>query len=222
MDFLERQKPMFTKQELDIISNSTVLIAGVGGLGTHQALELQRVGVNKIYLIDSDKIEMSNLNRQVLYGQEDIGKFKAPTAKESLDKFALGTEVTAIIEEISAETEIPEDVDLVLDALDNFASRYQLESLAAEYNLPLIHGGIDSWYGQVTTIVPDETPSLQEIVGGKKEDNEVIPAFSPVVSVIASLQVIEGLKIILGRENNLKNKLLLIDLNDYSINEIEL
>ena len=126
MDFLERQKLMFSKRELEIITDLTVVIAGVGGLGTHQAMQLQRAGVKKIYLIDSDKIEISNLNRQVLYGRDDIGKFKAIRAKEVLDDFKLDTEVVAITERVTSDMEFPEDVDLIFDAFDNFESIYIL------------------------------------------------------------------------------------------------
>lgn len=222
MDFLQRQESMFSRQERDKISDLTVLIAGVGGLGTHQALELQRAGVKKIYLIDSDKIEVSNLNRQVLYGRDDRGEYKAYKAKEALDKFNLGTEIEARVERITDKTEIPAEVDLIFDALDNFTSRYQLEELAAQADVPLIHGGVSSWYGQITAIVDNETPSLKEITGAKESKQEEIPAFSPAVSIIASLQVIEGLKVILDWEDNLKNRLLMIDLNDYTIDKIEL
>ncbi|MBM7623367.1 HesA/MoeB/ThiF family protein [Sporohalobacter salinus] len=222
MDFLQRQKLMFSKEELKEISGLTVLIAGAGGLGTHQVIELQRAGVKKIYLIDSDKIEISNLNRQVLYGRDDIGEFKAIKAKEILDDFKLGTKIVAITKRVTEDTEIPSDVDLIFDALDNFESRYELEKLAAKYKLPLIHGGVSSWYGQITTIIPDKTSSLKEIIGSEQSKAKEIPVFSPVVSVIASLQVIEGFKVILNKEDTLINKLLIIDLSDYSLSEIEI
>ncbi|MCK8824800.1 HesA/MoeB/ThiF family protein [Fuchsiella alkaliacetigena] len=221
MEFLQRQKLMFSQEESKLISNLTVLVAGVGGLGTHQAIELQRVGVKKIYLIDSDRIEVSNLNRQVLYGKDDIGKFKAVKAKEILADFKLGTEIVAVTERVTKDTEIPEDVDLIFDAFDNFESRYELEELANKYKLPLIHGGVSSWYGQITSIIPGETLRLKEIIGEVKATTGEIPAFSPVVSVIASLQVMEGIKVILDRDNVLINKLLLVDLNDYSMDIIE-
>ncbi|GAB6137753.1 HesA/MoeB/ThiF family protein [Halanaerobaculum tunisiense] len=222
MDFLQRQRLMFTEEELTDITNITVLIAGVGGLGTHQALELQRIGVGKIYLVDSDKIEPSNLNRQVLYGKEDIEELKAVKAKEVLDNFKLETKTVAITERIDEETEIPSDVDLILDALDNFKSRYKLEKLANEYKIPLVHGGVSSWYGQITTIIPGKTLTLKEIFEQEQKSDEEIPVFSPAVSVIASLQVIEGVKVVLNKKDTLKNKLLMIDLRDYSFNEIEL
>lgn len=222
MDYLQRQELMFTSEEMKQISDLTVLIAGVGGLGTHQALELQRTGVEKMYLLDSDKVETSNLNRQILYGKQDIGRSKAIRAKEVLDNFELGTEIEVITDRIDAQTVIPSDVDLVFDALDNFESRYLLEDAVIEANLPLIHGGIHSWYGQITTIIPHKTATLRELFEEKDDTQGEIPVFSSAVSVVASLQVIEGIKVILGRDDILTNKLLMIDLNDYSLVKIEI
>lgn len=225
MDFWQRQRLMFNKEESDKIHDTVALIAGAGGLGTHQAVELQRIGIGKIYLVDYDRVEPSNLNRQVLYGRDDIGCCKVDRAKQLLDGFNLGTEIVTINEKITEKMKLPADVDIILDALDNFTTRYQLERLAAGRGIPLIHGGINSWYGQLTTIIPGKSKSLKEIFGkidGKNGPQKEIPAFSPVVSIIASLQVIEGIKVILQREDTLINKLLLIDLNDYSIDLVEL
>lgn len=235
MDFWQRQRPMFSAEEFAKIRDMVVYIAGAGGLGTHQVVELQRIGVKKIYIIDYDNIDATNLNRQILYGREDIGKSKVDVAKDRLNSFDLGTEVVAINGMIDRNTTIPGDVDIVYDALDNFDTRFILERLAGDSGLPLIHGGVSSWYGQITTIIPEETSSLQELFAGqinankeKKEenikdnDNDFIPVFSPIVSIVASLQVIEGVKVLLKRENTLKNKLLLIDSRDYSIDIVEI
>ncbi|MCK8826773.1 HesA/MoeB/ThiF family protein [Natroniella acetigena] len=223
MDFLERQTEMFKINELEKLINSTILIAGAGGLGTHQALELQRIGIKKIYLMDYDRIELSNLNRQVLYGRADIGEFKAVKAKEVLDAFDLGTEIVAITDKIDQETELPLDVDLIMDALDNFEARFNLSQLACEYELPLIHGGISSWYGQLTTIIPGETPTLQEIFEEQiAQTREKVQAFSPVVAMVACLQVLEAVKVLLGKDETLANKLLFVDGKDNSIEKVDL
>lgn len=90
-----------------------------------------------------------------------------------------------------------------------------MEELAQKNDLPLIHGGINSWYGQITTIIFGRTPTLKEIFGENSQLKEEIPSFSPVVSIVASLQVIEGIKIMLNKEDILANELLLIDLREY-------
>lgn len=222
MDYLTRQERIFTKDESKKLREAVVYIAGSGGLGTHQAQQLQRIGVKKIYLVDKDKVEVSNLNRQIFYGYKDIGKYKVKKAKEVLEGFNLNTEIEIRKEIINKDTKIPSDVDIILDALDNFESRYILEGLARKYNIPFIHAGVDSWYGQITTIIPGKTTSLQDILGSVNKSKGVIPVISPVVSILASLQVIEAVKLIIGRKDTLENKLMLVDLRDYSIVKIDL
>ncbi|MFW5986275.1 MAG: HesA/MoeB/ThiF family protein [Halanaerobiales bacterium] len=222
MDFWRRQKPIFSREEEKKLRNMTVYIAGAGGLGTHQALELQRAGIKKIYLVDFDRVEASNLNRQVFYGRNDIGRYKVEAAGEFLQRFNLETEIVTINKKITLQSEIPDDVDVIYDALDNFDTRFILDELAEKAQLPFVHAGINSWYGQITTILPAETPRLRDIFGEGAEPEEEIPVFSPVVAIIASLQVVEGIKIYLDYDNNLANKLLLVDTNDYSLNKVNL
>lgn len=220
--FFDRQKSMFSSDEMDRIRQTVVFIAGAGGLGSHQAVELQRIGVRKIYITDPDRVEPTNLNRQVLYGAGDLGKLKAPMAKDRLDGFGLGTEIVAWTERIDEETVLPADVQLVLCALDNFESRFALEKAAMRQGIPLVHGGVRALSGQITTIIPGKTPSLKEIVGEVFPKMSSQPAFSPVVSIVASLQVVEGVKVLLGHTGNLSNRLLILDLADYSVVLVDL
>lgn len=219
--FFDRQKPMFTSDEMERIRQLVVFVAGAGGLGSHQSVELQRIGVRKIYLTDPDRIDPTNLNRQVLYGAGDLGKLKAPLAKDRLDDYGLGTEIVAWTERIEDETILPDDVQLVLCALDNFESRFALEKAAMHRGVPLVHGGVQALYGQITTIIPGKTPALKEIVGEAFPVANPRPAFSPVVSIIASLQVVEGVKVVLDRNGTLVNRLLILDLTDYSMEIVE-
>ena len=222
MNYWQRQELMFSREDNDKIREMIVFVAGAGGLGTHQVLELQRIGVKKIYIMDFDRVSASNLNRQILYGSKDIGKYKTEKAKEFLELFALGTEIVTINEKLSDDYTIPEDVDIVFDALDNFIARFILDRLIQIRKIPLIHGGINSWYGQITSIVPGKTCSLKEIFGDNTGEEGDIPSFSPVVSIIASLQVVEGVKVFLQSEETLAGKLMYIDFNDYSFEIIEL
>lgn len=223
MSILQRQNPLFNNQEQEKLKDMVVLIAGAGGLGTNQAQQLQRIGIKKIYLYDYDKIVESNLNRQLFYGKNDIGKSKVKKAKKHLENFEMNTEIKAFDKKIDENTEIPEDIDIIFDALDNFSSRFLLEKIAIKNDLPLIHGGVQSWYGQITAIIPGKTVSLKEIFGvtGEKDDNPP-PVFSPVVSIIASIQVIEGIKVYLNRDDILLNKLLIIDLKQNTIDTVKL
>ena len=94
-DYLKRQEKLFTKAQQQRLEKLNVMIAGTGGLGTNQSLQLQRIGVNKLYLYDYDQVEISNLNRQLCYGKKDIGRLKVEAAAEFLNQFDLETEIVA-------------------------------------------------------------------------------------------------------------------------------
>jgi len=221
-EYLKRQIDIFTQEENKKLEKLNVMIAGTGGLGTNQAQQLVRMGINKIYLYDNDKIEITNLNRQLLYKREDIGKNKVDIAKKELDKLGLDTEIVAVNETINNNTKVPDDVHLIFDALDNFETRFILEDLAFTYNIPFIHGGIERWYGQIAVIIPGKTARLKDIFSGAEKNNDTPSIISPAVSIIASLQVIEGIKVYLDKDNVLKNKLLLIDLDSCNIEKIDI
>ena len=221
-DYLKRQFDIFTQKENEKLEKLNVMIAGAGGLGTHQAQQLIRMGINKIYLYDNDEVELTNLNRQIFYGKDDIGKNKVNIAKKHLDKFDLETEIFAVHETIDENIQIPDDVHLIFDALDNFKTRFILEDLAIEANIPFIHGGIESWYGQIAVIIPGQTVRLKDVFSGVYNDNRTPSIISPAVSIIASIQVLEGLKVYLNKENYLKNKLLLVDLNSCTVEKVNI
>jgi molybdopterin/thiamine biosynthesis adenylyltransferase len=219
MNYLEKQKNMFTEIENEKLSKLVVLIAGCGGLGTNQAVILQRIGVKKIYLVDYDKIEVSNLNRQILYSFEDVNKSKVLIAKEKLDKTMLKTEIIANAVKIDENFIVPNDVNLVFDALDNYESRIVLEKISIERDIPFIHGGINSMYGQICTITKNGRNRIKDLISHK--DNNV-NSFLPVISIIASLQVNEGIKVYLNKENTLLNKILFVDLDNYSFTMVDI
>jgi molybdopterin/thiamine biosynthesis adenylyltransferase len=220
-DYLKRQEKLFTKAQQQRLEKLNVMIAGTGGLGTNQSLQLQRIGVNKLYLYDYDQVEITNLNRQLCYGKKDIGRPKVEAAAEFLNQFDLETEIVAVNEKISLETKIPEDIDIIFDGMDNFKSRFILDQLAEENNLPFIHAGIEEFFAQIMLVLPESKLRLKDVFAGsvKKE----IPAFfSPAVSVTASIQVLEALKYLLDFNNYLENQLLHIDLLSNQMEKIDL
>lgn len=220
MNFLKRQYDIFTSEENKNISELVVLVAGCGGLGTNQVMQLQRIGVKKVYIVDYDKVEETNLNRQVLYSYSDIGLYKVNVAKRKLDNNKLKTEIIPIISKIEEGFAIPKDVNIILDALDNFESRLFLEEISLKNNIPFIHGGINSMRGQVISITNESKTKLKDLIG--EVNKTKINSFLPVISLIASLQVNEAVKFISNKDNILIDKLLLIDLDDYSFNIINL
>ncbi len=220
-DYLKRQEKLFTEKQQQKLEELKVMIAGTGGLGTNQALQLQRIGVNKIYLYDYDQVEITNLNRQLCYGKKDIGRPKVEAAAEFLKQFELETEIAVRNEKITMETAVPEDVDIIFDGMDNFKSRFILDQLASKNKLPFIHAGIEDFFAQIMLVLPESELRLEDVFAGS-EKNEIPAAFSPAVTATASIQVLEALKYLLGFDNYLKDQLLHIDLLSSQMKKIDL
>ena len=220
-DYLKRQQKLFSEKQQQLLEELKVMIAGTGGLGTNQALQLQRIGIDKIYLYDYDRVEISNLNRQLCYGIKDLGRPKVEAAAEFLREFDLETEIIAKNEKITLETEIPSDIDIIFDGMDNFKSRFILDQLALENELPFIHAGIEEFFAQIMLVLPESKLRLEDVFAGS-EKKEIPAVFSPAVTVTASIQVLEALKYLLDFDDHLKNQLLYIDLLNNQIEKIDL
>jgi molybdopterin/thiamine biosynthesis adenylyltransferase len=192
------------------LKKSKVLVAGVGGLGSAVLTYLAVAGVGKIRIIDCDKVELSNLNRQVLYSDSDIGKEKVACAKERLESLNPYIQIEAIGAAITEDNvfDLVEDYPIV-DALDNLPTRYLLNSVAVRRNLPLFHGAVHGLEGRATTIIPGKTPCLRCLYQG------VVPGKIPVVGitpgVIGCIQAAEVVKYIIGIGELLTNRLTIFD-----------
>jgi len=196
-----------------------VTVVGLGGLGGYVIEQLARSGVGAIIAIDNDRFEESNLNRQLFADSTAIGRSKVDVAKDRVLKvndavkfFGYGSKV----EDLPAE--VYNGVELIFDCLDQIYSKLYLEELATRLNVPLIHGAIAGWYGQVAVIWPaskllSKIYSYQKIGIEKKLGN---PPFTPAVA--SGLMVSEGIKVILGHKQR-KNEILFFDLlnNEWEI-----
>ena len=220
-NYLKRQKKLFTEAQEQRLEELNIMIAGTGGLGTNQALQLQRVGINKIYLYDYDRVEITNLNRQLCYGKKDIGRPKVEAAGEFLKQFDLETKVISRNEKITLETQIPEDIDIIFDGMDNFESRFILDQLAKENNLPFIHAGIEEFFAQIMLVLPESKLRLNDVFAGS-EKKETPAVFSPAVTATASIQVLEAIKYLLQFDDYLKEQLLHINLLTSEMEKIDL
>ncbi|WP_243684691.1 HesA/MoeB/ThiF family protein [Methanosarcina barkeri] len=155
-----RQILLFGEEGQEKLKNAKVLVAGAGGLGSPVSTYLAIAGVGKIILADFDSVDPSNLNRQFLHHQKDIGRLKIESAKEKLLSMNPDIEVETIVEmltESNLENLVPE-CDVIVDALDNLETRHMLNRLVVKRRIPLIHGAVTGYDGQVTTIVPGKTP----------------------------------------------------------------
>lgn len=198
------------------LAKSTVIVAGIGALGTIVALDLVLTGIGKVVVIDFDTIELSNLSRQFLYGDEDVGKSKAVIAGQHLRELNPDVQVLALNSSIQeVRHSIYEEADLIIDGLDTFEARRWLNSLCVHKNKVLIHGGMYGWWGNVQRVVPFETACIecQPLVpverlqkactppGERRKTEEPPPKFPALLSiatVIAGIQFQEALKHLLG------------------------
>ncbi len=221
MNIFLRQIPVFGKECQKKIESSSVLVAGVGGLGSTVTELLVRLGIGELHIFDNGIVDEPDLNRQRLYTKDDIGKKKVFVAEENLLKITGKTKVKAYFKKIDKELKLPEKIDLAIDCLDNFTSRYILDELLEKRGIPLIHAGIESYFFQVTTIDRVKIKRLKDIFPDIK-DKKKIPVIAPTAVIAASLEVIEALKFICNITDNLSSKILVGDLKDYDFTIVNL
>jgi sulfur carrier protein ThiS adenylyltransferase len=201
------------------ISEKHVLIIGVGALGSGSAEALVRAGIGKLTIVDRDYVEWSNLQRQQLYSEEDA-KNRLPkviAAKKRLTAINSSVAIEAIIADASAlELEDwAKNVDLIIDATDNFETRMIINDVSQMVGVPWIYGACVGSYGISYTIIPEKTPCLSCLIetvplGGLTCDTAGI--ISPAVNMVVSYQISEALKILVGDLDSLRNKLVSFDL----------
>jgi len=202
-------------EENEKLKNYSVCVVGCGGLGGYIIEMLGRLGIGHIISVDGDVFEESNLNRQLLSDTSSLGINKAIKAKERMATVNPLIEVKSVTERLSKENgkSIINGANVVVDALDNIESRLILEGICEEINIPLVHGAIAGWYGQVATVLPGDK-TLTHFYGGKAlegaEKNLGNPSFTP--AIVAAIQVSEVIKVLIGRGEILRGKMLFIDM----------
>jgi len=206
--------PDFDERGQKKLKNSHVLIAGVGGLGSLSSTYLTRAGIGHITIVDNDHVELADLNRQILYQDENIGERKVDSAHKRLLEMNPHVEITPIFEKIQKDNAlaIVKGAQVVVDGLDNFETRFLLNSICVKENIPFIYGGIDGLNGAITTIIPHKTPCLACIFRNTPtEKKDFLPVFGFVPGFIASLQSMETIKLLANIGIPLAGKLLLFD-----------
>ncbi|MFC2003682.1 ThiF family adenylyltransferase [Chloroflexota bacterium] len=189
-----------------------VVIAGCGGLGSPVSIYLAAAGVGRIRIVDHDRVELSNLNRQVLHWDEDIGRKKVDSATEKLRKLNQGVEIEAV-EETVTEANISKLVagfDLIVDAMDNLPTRYLLNKAAIENNVPFFHGAVYGLEGRAMTVIPGRTACLRCVYHGLIPVGK-FPVIGVTPAVIGCIQATEVIKYIVGIGRLLANRLLVYD-----------
>jgi len=207
---------------------SSVAVVGAGGLGGTIIELLARHGIGHIIIIDNDRIAEQDLNRQLMSTEKNLGKYKAVVAAKRVAQVNSAVTVNTLLEKLSAENarRLLKDATVVADALDNLPSRFAVEDACRNLGIPLVHGTIAGFLGQLTTIFPEDA-GLRSIYGsaGRFPEQGIEakignPSATP--SIIAAWQVQEIVKIITGIGKPLRNSLLLLDMMEGSAERIEL
>lgn len=215
MERYARHIHLFTEEVFARIQQARVLVAGAGGLGSTVLQLLTRYGFGEIHLYDDGVLDPPDLNRQLLYTAQDLGVAKADAARTLMEAINPDITVTAHAERLDMTTDLPE-VDLVVDCLDSFPGRRILEKRFFNRGIPIVHGGVTAFCGQVSTLIPGKTKSLTEVYGdptmqdGPAGGKDIYP---PVVVAVASLQASEAVKLIGGHlDQLLLNRIQVVDL----------
>jgi molybdopterin/thiamine biosynthesis adenylyltransferase len=194
---------------------SRVLLVGAGGLGSPIALYLAGAGVGTIGIVDNDRINLSNLQRQVIHTTSDLDRFKVQSAKDAIHRLNPDVSVVPYQERLTPSNVgsiFDEGWSLVIDACDNVRTRYLLSDACRAWKLNLIHGAVRRYEGQVTTFDPFEGPCYRCLYPKEMEDKPRISGVLGVVpGVIGTIQATEALKALLGLGTSLVGRLLVFD-----------
>jgi adenylyltransferase/sulfurtransferase len=218
------------------LKQAKVLVVGTGGLGSPAAFYLAAAGVGRLGIADSDRVDLSNLQRQILHSTSDIGRPKVESAAEKLARLNPGCDVVGHAERVGAENaaRLIEEYDIVVDGTDNFKTRFILNDACVAAGKPFVHGAVLGWVGQAMTVVPGAGPCYRCVFGeapgagggvpgddseesGRSEgvcasiSPERVGVLSPVPGVIGTIQATEAIKLIVGAGEPLVGRLLIWD-----------
>jgi len=203
-----------------------VLLVGLGALGSSLADSLTRAGVGELILVDRDVVELSNLQRQVLYNEADAqaGRPKAEAAATHLAAVNSTVRLRPLCVDFTPKTfeaiDRAEELDLILDGTDNFATRYLLNDLALQHGIPWIYGGVVGTHGTAMVILPGQTPCLRCLIPeppatGESETCETAGVLLPAVQAVSSFQAGEAIKILTGATESVTRGIVMLDTWDH-------
>jgi len=195
------------------LKSSRVFLAGVGGLGSVISLYLAAAGVGHLHLCDDDRVERSDLNRQVLYAENTLGELKVKTAKRRLTALNSEIEIVGTAKHITKGNidKLVGECDLLVDGLDNMEARFLLNEVSIKRKIPYLYGAVQGWEGFVGLFHPPDTGCLGCFMEKGVPRKEMIPTAGVVPGVIGLLEATEALKFLMGVEQSLVGQLLIYD-----------
>jgi len=203
----------FGEEGQEKLKKARVFIAGAGGLGSPTAIYLAAAGIGTIRMADHDTVELSNLNRQVLHWDENIGGRKAESAVAKLQKLNPDVRIEAIAETLTEAnaSQLVADSDLIVDAMDNLPTRYLLNRTAIEKGIPFFHGAVYGFEGRAMTVIPGKSACLNCLYHGVAVPKVKFPVIGVTPAVIGCIQATEVIKYITGLGELLTDRLLNYD-----------
>lgn len=218
----ERQIRIFGTEGQRRLEKASILIVGVGGLGSAVATYLAMAGVGSLVLVDKDVVEESNLNRQSLHWSKDVGQLKVLSAEEKLRRINPNTTIETYPKKITEENvkDFVVRVDVVLDCLDNFETRFILNNACVKEKIPLVHAAVESMEGRL--MVVEEKPCLKCFYK-KVPPSMQFPILGTTAGVLGCLQASEAIKLITGYGKALIGKMLVVNLekNTFEVLEVK-
>ena len=206
------------------LNNSKVCVVGTGGLGHPIISRLATMGVGTLRIIDRDVIELSNLHRQMMFDEDDVGQVKVEVAAKKLQKLNPDCKIEPLAVSVNDYTalEVIEGCDVVVDALDSVNARYALNKACVEFEIPFVTGAAVGTSGQAFTVLPKKSACYYCMF--PELDEDTMPTCSiegvhpPILSIIGAIEVSEAVKLILGKTPNLSERILHIDLENLDFN----
>lgn len=213
------------------LAKARALICGCGALGSVIAETLVRAGVGFVRIVDRDFLELNNLQRQVLYDEQDVadGLPKAVAAANKLRRINSEIQIEPVVADVTHHNiaELAGDVDAIVDGTDNFATRFLLNDFAVKHRKPWVYGGCIGAEGQTMTILPGESACLACLMtdvppAGTTPTCDTAGIIGPIVNVIASIEAAEAIKILSGRRQAVNHRLTIVDLWDNQLRSVDL
>jgi adenylyltransferase/sulfurtransferase len=217
-DELERYHRQILLEEVGpqgqmVLKQSRIFIAGAGGLGSAIAFYLAAAGVGTLVIVDNDRVALSNLNRQILHGVPDLDRYKVDSAREKLARLNPHIKIETSTRTIDAQSapQLAAGCNLVIDALDNVATRLIINKVAVDGKIPLVHGAIHGFEGRVLTVIPGQSACLACMRRPATEKPGTFPVLGTAPGLIGTLQATEAVKCLLNIGKLLSGRMIHFD-----------
>ena len=213
----------FGEEGQEKLKKARVLVAGAGGLGSPAAIYLAAAGIGNLVIADHDSVETSNLNRQILHWDENVGTIKADSAASKLKKMNPNINVEKFAKTISEEniSELVSGCDAIVDAMDNLPTRYLLNKAAIDNRIPFFHGAVYGFEGRAISVLPGKSACLYCLYHGAETPKEKFPVIGVTPGVIGCIQATEAIKYLTGIGELLTGRLLIYDGLRMSFSEMQ-